>query len=1393
MMRLCKIAFFVFILCLFTWTKITAEDMPSNPLVKDGWNLDVHDEFDNDVNLGLWIPYYLEHRTTKEQAAARYEVRDGKLVLKIDQDQLRYGGDGSMTVSSFQTAERDYLHKPRAIGEGHATPDDIKYTPLYGYFEIRAKMYTPPEGFTNAGLHSSFWAQGKTDLPTQDGEFDIFEILSRSTNRITSTIHGWDDPNLSGLPGNKELGKAYDAAYDTAKEFHIYAMEWTPTKISVYIDNVKRMEFNYTINYPLLFLLNIYSQTGWTGDVDPTAPFPKEFEVDYFRAYTKQKPQNLAQGKTVNTKTSVENNLWGASRLIDGKTISYTDNSIGYSSQSYNDPNQNEWVEIDLGQNTKFDQVQFLPVTFEYAASGGNQAYPVDYQIEIKKENGEYKNVKTVRGQATPRADTKPIEVGKQDARYIRLNVTKLGNPSWSSPNQYQLRLAEFGVYNTEDIPALIDYPETKYAYTDPIIHYTGTWVDYTTSAGVKCKYPKTAGDYLEVTFTGTQFELIGVQNSWQGEIEAWVDNVKIYTGDSFVKTGSYKTPVLENKEHIVKIVYTKNMGSATSGPTLEVTNVKLYKTVQRVQSVNVLQNGNVLNSDNPIVLTKNQAVTLTTSVLPINAANKAVYWEVENSKVATVDQNGKLTAIVNGTTNLLVTSKDGNDDASFMGIIRKAVIPITVGTVDESIHVLPSVETITSFDQLITVTASCDSYNGLFEWSLSDTAYASVVSVSEDTKTVTLKPKRNGSVEVIAGTDNGKINKTTIYIEAFGNETLVERTQYFHVSRYPFTFTGSWSDDSSMKKSGTYGDKMSFSFEGKQFKLAGSNAITQGKMKVYVDGKEVYYGDSFYYGLGNSNNGIWLSPVVEDAAHKVEIVNMKEPGSGGGDLLWIKDVFFYRDVYRVKTISLPSEVILNETNKSADLTPIFNPLFTTDKNVVWTVENSAIATVDQNGRIKGLSNGTTMVKATAMENDDELNFSGSKVYATVTVSVNFTSFVNNVSLTASKETLSVGETTVITADTGFADNTSLIWDISNKDVAFTPNISEDTHTISIKAFKKGSFLVTAKTTDGSNIVKTYTITVVNSGSDPVVTQKDYGYTSAIFKYDGFRLAGADAQGNRSFVPYTAGFHAKMTFEFYGYQFKLTGKQNDWQSKIDVYDNGALIAQNVVCWSAASGVYTSPILHNGKHIITVVCRWERPDGSTTNIAYEFTKLTTLTSAYLQSAITVSGKTVSTGETVQLKAENLTPGNEVSWFVDDEKIASVDENGLLKPIKNGRVRVTATLKSNPLITSYIEVEVKSNFNLYELKRENQQVKTTSSLFNDTVQDGKMTVVIALYTPNKKLIGLKTQQVQINVGTAQIIESIASSNETLEGCSVKLFVLRGDLKQISPYAMVLQRDI
>ena len=120
-------------------------------------------------------------------------------------------------------------------------------------------------------------------------------------------------------------------------------------------------------------------------------------------------------------------------------------------------------------------------------------------------------------------------------------------------------------------------------------------------------------------------------------------------------------------------------------------------------------------------ILNTGETLTLTATVKPDNATDKTVTWSSSNSSVATVDANGKVTAVAQGTA--IVTAKAGDKTATCTVIVMKTDIPVESITLDKYYLELTEGETGT-----ITATVKPDNAtNKTVTWSSSNPTIAAV------------------------------------------------------------------------------------------------------------------------------------------------------------------------------------------------------------------------------------------------------------------------------------------------------------------------------------------------------------------------------------------------------------------------------------------------------------------------------------------------------------------------------------------------------------------------------------------------------------------------------------------------------------------------------------------
>ena len=154
------------------------------------------------------------------------------------------------------------------------------------------------------------------------------------------------------------------------------------------------------------------------------------------------------------------------------------------------------------------------------------------------------------------------------------------------------------------------------------------------------------------------------------------------------------------------------------------------YKSIKTVTITTPGQAGPVAVESvtvNPATLTieAGQTSQLTATVLPSNAANQNVSWSSSNTNVATVDQNGLVSAVSAGTANITVTTEDGGKTSTCAVTVTAPVapIPVTAISLDATATVgIGATKTLT-----VTYTPADANTGKAVTWSSANTSIATV------------------------------------------------------------------------------------------------------------------------------------------------------------------------------------------------------------------------------------------------------------------------------------------------------------------------------------------------------------------------------------------------------------------------------------------------------------------------------------------------------------------------------------------------------------------------------------------------------------------------------------------------------------------------------------------
>jgi len=402
----------------------------------------------------------------------------------------------------------------------------------------------------------------------------------------------------------------------------------------------------------------------------------------------------------------------------------------------------------------------------------------------------------------------------------------------------------------------------------------------------------------------------------------------------------------------------------------------------------------------------------LTATVLPENTSDKNVTWSSSDPNVATVDENGNVTAIKAGESVITATTADGS---GLTAECRVTVLPIAA----ESIS-LDQTEKSLYEGQSFKLTATVlpeNTSDKKVTWSSSD---ASVATVDE-----------NGNVTAIKAGES-VITATT----ADGSGLSAE----CKVTVLPIA-AGSISLDATEKSL----------YEGETFKL------TATVLPENTSDKKVTWSS------GNPN----VATVDENgnvtAIKAGESVITATTADGSG----------LTAECRVTVLPISAEsVSLDATEKSLyegqsfKLTATVLPENTSDKKVTWSSSNTEVATVDENGNVTAIKAGESVITATTAD--------GSGLTAECRVTV-LPIAAGSISLDATEKSVYEGETFKLTA-TVLPENTS---DKGVKWSSSDPNVATVDEAGNVTAIKAGECVITATTADGSGLSAECKVTVM--------------------------------------------------------------------------------------------------------------------------------------------------------------------------------------------------------------------------------------------------------------------------------------------------------------------------
>ena len=424
---------------------------------------------------------------------------------------------------------------------------------------------------------------------------------------------------------------------------------------------------------------------------------------------------------------------------------------------------------------------------------------------------------------------------------------------------------------------------------------------------------------------------------------------------------------------------------TAKAGDKTATCTVTVKKSVVAVESVTLDITSTILNTG--------ETLTLTATVKPDNATDKTVTWSSNKTAVATVDANGKVTAVAEGTA--IITANAGDKTATCTVTVMKGNVPVESLTLDKSSLELTEGETAT----LIATVKPDNATDKTVTWSSSNPWVATVdqngqitaVRAGEATITATVGGKYAYCTLIVK---NKEIAVESITLDKTSLELFEGEVAMLYATVLPWNApdkTVTWTSSNPSVATVDQDGRVTALHEGTATITAKAGDKT-ATCTVFVKMRDIpvyWIGlDHNYLELKEGETTTIIATVKPDnATNKTVTWSSSDPSvatvdqngrvtalhegtttitAKAGDMTATCSVTVKNSVVAVESVTLDKTSLELYEGEVAMLYATVLPWGATDRTITWTSGNPSVATVDQNGKVTALHEGTTTITAKA-------------------------------------------------------------------------------------------------------------------------------------------------------------------------------------------------------------------------------------------------------------------------------------------------------------------------------------------------------------------------------------------------------------------------------------------
>lgn len=211
----------------------------------------------------FYVNPFSKDQAHKDQIVPRYnpfQFNGSRMAIRAKRNPLKTNNN-KRTFGSLSEISQQQTFLSGAISTHE------KFSQKYGYFEARIKIPS------HVGTFPAFWLfhEKRAWEGTQRTEIDIMENLGHAPWYVYNSFHYFKNVSVyyggdASFVKPQPSGQIYNGT-DFSNDFHVYAVDWQPGKVTWYIDGqqVSVLE-NNEVNYEELYLMiNLAMGGNWTN------------------------------------------------------------------------------------------------------------------------------------------------------------------------------------------------------------------------------------------------------------------------------------------------------------------------------------------------------------------------------------------------------------------------------------------------------------------------------------------------------------------------------------------------------------------------------------------------------------------------------------------------------------------------------------------------------------------------------------------------------------------------------------------------------------------------------------------------------------------------------------------------------------------------------------------------------------------------------------------------------------------------------------------------------------------------------------------------------------------------------------------------------------------------